>query len=1171
MKLESVELKGFKSFKDRINLQFNMPICAIVGPNGSGKSNISDGIRWVLGEQSAKSLRGNKMEDVIFSGTEKTAPLNFASVSMSFDNKDKWIPIDYENVVVSRRVFRSGESEYFINKKSCRLKDIRELFMDTGIGKEGYSIIGQGRIDEILSTRGEDRRYIFEEASGISKYKYKKEEALRKLDKTVSNLGRIEDVVLQKQENRDYLEKQANKATIGLKLSNEIKHLDLYYFLQDVQIIKNKYDEILKQNKSIKDEIDEYKNIILKEDPLLKNEDEYLKKLQIEIKDDKKEESTLNAKLQDCKLKLSLSKERVINDKNEIESLKREKSYFIQRLKSNEEKLESLNENEKDLKAKIKISQSKLENVENKLQDLSSKLKVSSSKVESKESEIATTKENLNKIQIEKLTRERIEENRREDISKLLQDKTRLEKEIAELKRDFKNLNNIQSKIQQDFSLKQESLQTLEKENTKYKNEYQILKDKNNSLISEYSSKKKEMTFYINVRDNYEGYNRQVSTFFNRIKKTRLKDKCIGTLADLIEVKDKYLLAINNSLGGSLQNVVVENEYDAKELIEFLKIEKIGRLTFLPLNKINKANINIKFDDSRILAIASDLVKCDKKYKGLINHFLNKTLVVSTLEDAIDISKKYKSYRVVTLNGEIFNSWGSIVGGYSGKSANTGILNRNNKILELENELINIESSRTKYLKQIDEYELKIQKHSKEIDNINSDLLSNSKEKQLYQEKIQKNSNNLEVKESLLNEILIKFNSYENLEGKEVSTDNPDELQVNLNNLSLELQKLKKELESDRSDYNKFEIEKIDVLSKCESLERDLNILLNNSTGIKNEVEDLIHRLSINEQTESEVILNLKEKDKEIVELEKDIVNFEIAKDDIFKKLERKESEFDNRQKSYFEKKDQIADYKNIIVKLEYSMNLNLEKLDNLKSNIDRIRQNSIEEYTVYIDKFTLFEDCIDPSRKKLKSLKRELKELGFFSADTIEEFKIVDNDLNFLLLQKDDLLKSKNDIEKIIKNLDKEMKEMFIKSFKDINDKFQKIFKILFDGGRAELKLEGSNPLESSVEIVAEPPGKKLQSLSLLSGGEKALSAVALLFAIFETRPSPFCILDEIDAALDEANITRYTNYLKSLTNKTQFIMISHRKTTMEIADVLYGVSMEEEGISKVVSLKLK
>ncbi|WP_300408220.1 chromosome segregation protein SMC [Lagierella sp.] len=1171
MKLESVELRGFKSFKDRVNLQFNTPICAIVGPNGSGKSNISDGIRWVLGEQSAKSLRGNKMEDVIFSGTEKIAPLNYASVSLYFDNSEHWIPIDYEKVVVSRRVFRSGESEYYINKKPCRLKDVRELFMDTGIGKEGYSIIGQGRIDEILSNKSEDRRYIFEEASGISKYKYKKDEAVKKLEKTVNNLGRIEDVLIQKQENRDYLAKQAKKATIGLELSRDIKLLDLHYYLIDVDNINLKNEEILQATKDLKNEIDEHRTVITKQEPHFIKEEEELKELQNKIKNLKSESDKSDKELQNSNLKLTLTRERVKNDIKEVERLASEQDYFKDRIREIKEKSNQYNQEDVNLKENLKKSLQELTDTESEIDKMSTDIIKVEEELTIKSKKIEELRDHLNRINVERLTREKLEENRQEDISSMKSQKLSLQDQLGELKKDQDNFSEILKGIQLNLNLQEENLLKINDSIEGNKEKLDILRENFQKIEVDLNTKNKELKFFTNVRDNYEGYNRQVSNFLNRIKNTGLKSKVIGTLADLIEVDDKYLVAINNSLGGSLQNIVVEDELDAKDLIEFLKKEKIGRLTFLPLNKIYKRDNLVKFDDKRILSIASEVIKVDNRYKGLINHFLNKTLIVETLNDAIEVSKNYKGFRVVTLDGEIFNTWGSIVGGYSGKSFTAEILNRNNKIIELESEISSLYKDRETLKVQIDKITLDLKKSKGKLSELIQNKEMNLNEKKIIDERLQLNENDLKVKESLILELEKKL---EAINGKFIDNENSfdlEDLNLKLNSLIQQEKSLNSSLEEARLEVNKFEIKKASITSKVEGMQRDQNILANNIKDLLDQEKDLSFRLNSNAERKMKLEVDIETSTKEISSLEDNLEQLKVNLNEFHEEIECLELDYENRFEIFIKKKDEISDLKNIVNKLEYSLELNYEKLQNLKVDLDRICRVVKDEYSICIDRFTLTKEVKNPSRKELKDLKRQLKNLGYFSVDTIEEFKIVDEDLNFLLNQKKDLLKSKEDIEEIISNLDKEMKEIFLSSFKDINQRFKKIFNILFDGGNAQLRLEGSDPLVSGVEIVAEPPGKKLQSLSLLSGGEKALTAVALLFAIFETRPSPFCILDEIDAALDEANITRYTNYLRSLTKSTQFIMISHRKTTMEIADVLYGVSMEEEGVSKVISLKLK
>ncbi len=1171
MKLKSIEIQGFKSFRDKIKLQFNNPVCAIVGPNGSGKSNISDAIRWVLGEQSVKSLRGTKMQDVIFSGTEKSKPLNFAQVSLNFDNEDKWIPLEYEEVNITRRVFRTGESEYYINRKLCRLKDLREIFMDTGIGKEGYSIIGQGRIDEILSSKSEDRRYIFEEASGISKFKYKKEESVRKLDKTISNLGRIEDILTQKLDQRDYLKSQSEKAFIGLKLTNDIKLLDLYYNKLDLEKIDMDNSKLLLETKSLIDEIKEKENIISTISPeidsLKINSDNFkieYEKLQEEYTRNEKNVSKFN-------LDFKLNEEKLNYNYSEIKRLKEDRAYLEEKELSLNKKIENnfgkykkIDEDYNNLKLQIEKIIKDKEEIKNILDDKKESLNEVND-------EILKTNEILKEIEVEKRTKESIEKSEKEKLRIDIANRDKILIDFEELKEEY-HKEKLKSKdksleiknILNNINLLEQNIEDLKKIINKSSNEKAELELRVKDFNREY-------IFNKNLMDNYEGFNKQVSTFFKKIKNTSYVKIPLGTVADLINIEEKYAKAVNNVLSGVLQNIVVEDESDAKTLINFLKVEKIGRLTFLPINKIKGRNNIPKFDDNRIIAVASEIIHCDNKYKSIINYFLGKTLLVENLNDAIEISKIYKQYRIVTLDGDVFNSWGSVVGGYTNNKKTINIINRRKKIESLKSK---IEESNNNIINISND----INKFNIEIDNINVKLIKEKDglqilEKELDTQEIIINeiNTNMAIRESNLKDLNEQIEKYGGSFSSKYNDINISDLELKSKTSNIKYNELLDEINILKDKVNKLEYDIVKLNSKKESIERDINLNKDNQKEMEFEKTDIIRRMKSNDTQYNELIeeLNSRKNNSIILksELDKAIKNSELLNSII----PEKKKNYELLLKEYLEKKDEVNDIKNVLSKLEYSLNLVNNKIDNLNINKNKIRNFVYEEYNVEIEKFTLIEKVENPSKSNLKSLKNKLKNLGYFSVDSIEEFKIVNEEAEFLLNQKNDLLKSKDNIENIIKSLDKDMKVMFAKSFEDINEKFNKIFGVLFDGGHASLELQGNDMLNGGIDIIAEPPGKKMQNLSLLSGGERALTAVALLFAIFETSPSPFCILDEIDAALDEANISRYTKYLRSFTDKTQFIMITHRKTTMEIADILYGVSMEEEGISKVISLELE
>ncbi|QQK07546.1 chromosome segregation protein SMC [Miniphocaeibacter halophilus] len=1171
MKLQSIEIQGFKSFKDKIKLQFNKPICAIVGPNGSGKSNISDAIRWVLGEQSVKSLRGSKMEDVIFSGTNKYKPLNFAQVSLNFDNIEKWIPVEYSEVNITRRVFRTGESEYYINKKPCRLKDIREIFMDTGIGKEGYSIIGQGRIDEILSSKSEDRRFIFEEASGISKYKYKKEESLKKLDKTISNLGRIEDILNQKVDQRDYLKEQSDKAKIGLELTNEIKLLDLYFNKLEIEKSEIEISKNIKETSSLKEDINKNKNTIesLNEEiNLLEKEVDLLKEkyesLQLEY-------SKLEKNINDINLQVKLNEEKIKYEDSEIIRLKEEEKYLLEKENTLKIKIEKNIKQQKELEESIKEISKKIEDYNIEKNTFSKKLEENKEILKKLEEDKEIYTEKLKNIEVEQRTEENIENTNREKIknNELIRDK--LLKEIEALK-DSNNLKRNELKdVDSSIDNLISNIKELEEEINNLNSAIEEKNNKKSDTSIQIKDLTREFLFYKNIIENYEGYNRQVSTFFKKIKNSKLNLLPLGTLAELINVEEKYSIAINNVLSGTLQNIVVDTENDAKVLIDFLKKEKIGRLTFLPLNKIKGRNPIPKFNDDKILSIASEIIECDDKYKSLINYFLGKTILVTNIDDAIIISKKYKQFRVVSLDGDIFNSWGSVIGGYSNKKKTINIINRkknldiiNSKLEELKREYSLLENEITQLQKK-----LIIKKNL--YNEKNKNLEKFFEEKKIKEKNIEEIKTQIFIKENSLNEIENSIKEFYSKSKDLKNIINVDEIKEELEKIKDNYNVVEEKIIQTNSKINYLDLEIIKEDSKLEAFKRDLGINDNNRSELKNELEDTDNRIRTISNNIVELTSNLKNRKEK---LKVDNYNLDEVNNKA-KLLEEiiptEKSNYELQLKLFLDKKDEVNDLKNISSKLEYNLDIINNKIENLNNNKNKILSIILEEYNVFLEKFTLVYNIDNKSKSDLKKSKTKLKELGYFSTDSIEEYKIINDEVEFLTAQKEDLLNSKDDIENIIKNLDIDMKKMFAKSFEEINIKFNDIFHILFDGGHASLEIQDNDILNGGIDIVAEPPGKKLQNLSLLSGGERALTAVALLFAIFETSPSPFCILDEIDAALDEANISRYTKYLKSFTDTTQFIMISHRKTTMEIADILYGVSMEEEGVSKVISLEIE
>lgn len=1174
MKLKKINIQGFKSFKDKVVLEFTSPIIGVVGPNGSGKSNISDAIRWVLGEQSAKSLRGTKMEDIIFAGTDKIKPLNVAQVSMTFDNSERWIPIEYKEVNITRRVFRTGESEYFINKNQCRLKDIRELFMDTGIGKEGYSIIGQGRIDDILSSKSEDRREIFEEASGISRYKYKKEETLKKLNKTMDNLSRVNDILNQQEDRVDFLEIEAKKAKQGIYLVEEIKKRELSIYKKDSEKIRL----------NIVNSEEKYRDSLKK----LENSKQYIKDIKTEYEKTKKV-------LRDNEKEFELNKDNIIrlennilNCENEIKIKKEGNKFYnndLERISkdinNSQINKDSLINKQNKLEEEININNEKIEEIIREKLSLKTEIDSLKNELVTKQEEEKQIKfalesiiEEINSLEIKESTSESLSNN---EILEIEKKKSKLislnEKTEEETKKRFKIESNI-NKLNLDIDKFNNKLIDIKNKNKEYLYDKQSIYEK----ITYKNAKKNELdnklSFYESIKDHYEGYYRQVSEFLKLVKKSNLKDKIIGTLAELIEVDDEYKKVINILLSSSLQNIVVKNENDAKILIEYLKKHRIGRLTFLPINSIIPRNKTANINDEKILAIASNVVKCDENLKNIIDNFLNKTLIVKDMDDAVIISKKYKnSFRIATLDGDLINTWGSIVGGFKDTNKkNYDLINRNKDIdllkadikkvseeiflLKNDLELIDIENEKNKLieidlLEKIDllKEDIKLEETNLNANITNFKILEHSKD---------------EINKDLSNNINIEIFTPEDRKFLIELRDNRNEIKQREKNLLNEILKIDNSI-------NELNVQLVRTIGKQDTSERDILIKKNNLLDIKDTLSDFEklntenkYQINIVEENLRKNCEDIKLNDEKIISYKNNLDKLKENNIKLGKKLANLKEDYEKTLEKYNELNEKI-------IKKEYNLNLIKNNISNLIEKENEIIIEILDKYDINIIKFNIEYEDLDLNKDTLKKLKNELKNIGYFSPDSIGEYENLSKEIEFLTIQKEDLLKSREDILEIINELDEKMTKMFVESLEVINEKFQVIFRILFNGGKASIVLNDDDILNAGIDIVAEPPGKKLQNLNLLSGGERSLTAVALLFAIFETRPSPFCVLDEIDAALDEANIYRYTNYLKEISDNTQIIMITHRKSTMEIADALYGVSMEEKGISKTIVLNLE
>lgn len=1159
MGLKSVEIQGFKSFKDKIKLNFDNPITAIVGPNGSGKSNISDAILWVLGEQSAKNLRGNKMQDVIFAGTQKEKAVNFAQVSITFEN-DLWKDIDYQEITVTRRVFRTGESEYYINKNQVRLKDVKELFLNTGIGKEGYSVIGQGKIDEILSSKSEDRRELFEEASGISKQKYIKEQSVKKLEQTNENLLRIEDILVSQIDRLKYLEKESSKAKKGMVLEEQLKEMEIQKAILDIEKLSITLSDVIDKKEindqsliEIKSKLVEYAN---KRNELLEN----INKIDIDV--ELKISNLNDIKSQKIKNEsdIQLNDERLKNSKSELERLTEENENSSLEVKNLITKIDNLRKTIEDSEKKIEEINSNLETYN--IDDFENELNIKKQLSEKKS-------EDLNRLQsiytqhiIEKSSRDAIEKERLKEISEIRKHKEESELKLNRLEEELRNYETIirdYDKSLDNLNNDKEQISSIINE----KEEYLLnLRDKLSSLKEESITNKNKYLFLKNTIDNHEGYNFTVQNFFKKLN-NKLHEKVIGTLGDLISVDKKYEKSVDAIMSSAFQNIIVRNENDGKELINFLKINKIGRLTFLPLNKIKPRNLNY-VNDNLVLGHLNQFIKSDEKYRDIIDYFAQKTLVTENMDDAISVSSRYKNFRIVTLDGDIINSWGSMVGGYK-KPSNYSILSTKNSLNTAKsiyencvNEYNTLKKSYDENIDIIDKNKCdleiivdKIGKLRNEIDDSNSNI----KDKQFE----------IKYLKSNINDFNLKLDT--NTSQTEVDDLQETDLKNQINELECDLKTINVEIEKLQEKYNSDKMNMISLKSEYSSNKRDLNIF-------NNQLNDAIIRKDYLED-------NIKSNSIKIDEINKNISQYTINRNDIESKTVDYDDVISKLNSEILDMKSSLNDFKASLSSIEQSIydsnasvqkteinnNSLIEKALNTTEKLNNIKIDINELYDINIDTIDSNPD-IKISQKEINKITNDLRNIGSFSVDSIQEYESVKREFDFMTKNKNDLIESREDIMSAINKLNREMKEVFTKKFEEINTKFVAIFKQLFNGGYASLKLTEDDVLNSGIEITAQPPGKKLQSLNLLSGGERSLTAVALLFAIFETRPSSFCILDEIDAALDEINIKRYKEYLIKFKEKTQFIIITHRKSTMEIANILYGISMEKDGISKMIKL---
>ena len=1181
MYLKRLEMQGFKSFADKTVLEFMPGITSVIGPNGSGKSNISDCIRWILGEQSMKSLRGQKAQDIIFAGTQNRKSLGFAEASLIFDNTDGVLPIEYTEVTVTRKIYRSGETGYYINKVPCRLKDVVELFMDTGIGRDGYSIIGQGKIDEILSNKSEDRRHIFEEAAGIVKYRARKDETEKKLEQTKLNLLRINDILTEIEGNLEPLQQQSDKAKKYLNLKEELKNIEIGLFIYNIEKYKKSLEELTKDEEIMNTSLNQEEGKL-----------EKIKLLKEELKD----------QIDEITSKIESMQNIGFESQKEIEQLNSDINVAKTKIENNTENTKIYEEEVIQIKEKIKELNEEIDRKENKKDNLKQNKEKFEKELREKEDELKklTEKFSSKELEIEKI-KKHVEEN--------IDIKYEIQSEISMQKANLENIKKRQVQIEQEISNN-----ILELDRTKMKKEdiqksfYEIELNRNKALkdIEEINAKKEEINsktkeydtkivdltndmrmkqtrynFLVETEKEKEGYIKSVKDLLLDCEKDENLEKGMhGVLANIISVPQEFSIAIEMCLGASIQNIVTETEQDAKKLVEHLRKNKLGRASFLPIASVRGKKIeNIKGKKEGVVGIASDLVIYGKRYEQIILNLLGRTVIVDNMQNAIKLAKENGySFRIVTLEGDIINASGAITGGSVVKKT-VNILGRSKEIEELKKEIKKlkekiekIEEEKEKYIetaentlgeieileKQLQEIEITYATEKQRVISIDENIEKIQKRiENLKQENSKSEQNKKEIEANKIkNENKIKEITDENEEKQreinEFSISNKDS-QEYIDNLNLDITNLKISVSS-------FSESEVSLDEMTEMIKKDIEINEKNLENKKNQIEkSKIENKELEMQVEK--IKHEIEKVKEKVENSGDIIE-NLKKDRVEKneKLTRKEQEQTDEFKV-------IEDLRAQIVKMEV-------KKTKTEEDITSIINKMWEEYEITPNNVENYQkpDNVGLTQRRVNNLRIDIKELGSVNVDAIEEYKNLKQRYDFMCEQRIDLEDSMAKLRKVIQEMLGIMKQQFKEKFEIINKNFGQVFKELFGGGTAEVILtDENNILECGIDITVQPPGKKLQSMTLLSGGEKAFTAIALLFAILKINPSPFCVLDEIEAALDDVNVYRYAEYLKRFSEETQFLIITHRKGTMEVADTVYGVTMEEKGISKLLSMKLK
>ena len=1182
MFLKRIELIGFKSFADRTELEFVPGITAVVGPNGSGKSNISDGIRWVLGEQSAKSLRGGNMQDVIFAGSDTRKAVNFSEVTITLDNTDRTLPLDYDEVTVTRRVHRNGESEYLINKQACRLKDITELFMDTGIGKEAYSIIGQGRIEEILSTRAEDRRGIFEEASGIVKYKTRKREAQKKLEDTEQNLVRIHDLIAELEGQLEPLREQSEKAKRYKELREQLKSKEISLYVHQIEHVHASWKELGAKLEQLKAQQAELMAVVSRHDATLEQDRLALRRIEDEIERLHAELLAISEEYEKCEGLGEVLKERRRN-------LEQNRKQLEETIAAQSARIAELAKEEADLRAKAAALGQTLEEQRGQLAREEEKLSGAGASADAEEEErlkselldvLSAMASLRNEIRYAEQQREaaerrlkRLDEEEAADAGELERLAARRTEMSARLEENAKALEAVRQRLIAETERRQELQRSLEETQALIRRWEQ----KRDAGVSRRDTLKE-------MQESLEGFMQGVREVLKAARRGALSG-VHGAVAELIRVPEHLEIAVETALGGALQHIVMDDERTAREAIGYLKQRQLGRATFLPLDVIRGRSVP---EPDRLAAqsvdgfvgIASELVACDGRYAQILANLLGNVLIAETLEQANRIAARcgYR-YRVVTLDGDVVNAGGSMTGG-SLQKRGASLLGRRRQIEELDREIREAEEQLGVLRGKLQDLRRELSDCGRNIEDARGQAEAKRIEEQRLSSALQQiGQDEQRLREQLRLRTDDRGSQLRELEALDAAREAAEARLREMAAEEARLQQAIREAEERRrageSAREALKEQLTGLKVTVAKTEQEMQSLAEQSARLRGEIARAKQDLASMRETAALQEEEAQRLEAEAVRQRETLNELRLKKERCSEAIDLKRAERADKVRLLEEGESETKEQRGQLRQVEEELRRTEIAVNRLDVELDNLLRTLGEEYEIGFElakeRYPVPEDPA-AAQQEVRELKRQIALLGEVNLGAIEEYERVKERYDFLSSQKDDLVEAKAALYQVIREMDEEMGRRFRTTFEAIRGQFGIVFSRLFGGGRADLVLvDPDHPLETGIDIVAQPPGKKLQNLQLLSGGERALTAMALLFAILRVKPVPFCVLDEVEAALDEANVTRFAQYLREFSEQTQFIVVTHRKGTMEEADVLYGVTMEQDGVSKLVSVRLE